>query len=424
MNLICSPLGMVDPMRPKAGTLHIKEAGFDDILLDMNMYCSSWDLENYGTANYRKRNFTQELNARSSLVKTSALNAATQRTDMNNILRKIVKEELCYSIAHGCEIIIVQPLFTGISFAKGDRDAVCHDNWTLVNDNREVLWETNKQYYLDLLQAAKAQSEKDQTFRILLQNQYKVINGQFVRGICSDAAEACQWVDELNAIAGEEIFGMCVDTGVLNVCRQDAYEYIHTLGSRVKAVILRENDGLNDDSLLPFTSAAHRQSQMDWLGIIRGLREIAFDGSLILEFPDTACAFSPLLRPSLLQLAKSVAEYFKWQIEIENLLKKHDAIVLFGAGNMCRNYMKCYGEKYPPLFTCDNNKNLWGTWFEGLEIKPPDALKELPKDCVVFICNVYYKEIEQQLRDIGITNAIEYFNDEYMPNFYFDRIER
>jgi len=139
---------------------------------------------------------------------------------------------------------------------------------------------------------------------------------------------------------------------------------------------------------------------------------------------DTAGVYSPMLKPQLMQLAKSVVDYFKWQIEIESFLKKYNKRVLFGAGNMCRNYMKCYGDKYPPLFTCDNNKALWGTEFEGLEVKNPEELKKLPADCAIFICNMYYREIESQLREMGVTNPIEFFNDEYMESFYVDRLER
>ena len=121
--------------------------------------------------------------------------------------------------------------------------------------------------------------------------------------------------------------------------------------------------------------------------------------------------------------ARSVAEYFKWQIEIEQILKRYSAIVLFGAGNMCRNFIKCYGEKYAPLFTCDNNQVLWGTSFCGLEVKPPEALRSLPEGCAILICNIYYREIEKQLRQMGVGNPIEFFNDEYMPSFYFDRLD-
>lgn len=280
---------------------------------------------------------------------------------------------------------------------------------------------------LDIERAGFAEILSDlelQTSYILLQNRCKEVNGHFVRGENSNAKVLAQRIDTLNTEAGAEKYGVCVDTGALNLCGQDMYEYIHTLDHRVKAVIIRENDGQHDYAMLPFTSVANGQSQMDWLGVIRGLREIAFDGCLIMDFGDTASAFSPLLRPQLLSLAKSIADYFKWQIEIESLLKKYKSIVLFGAGNMCRNYMKTYGEKYTPLFTCDNNKALWGTSFCGLEVKSPEVLKDLPTECAVFICNTYYREIEQQLRGMGIENNIEFFNDEYMPTFYFDVIKR
>ena len=39
--------------------------------------------------------------------------------------------------------------------------------------------------------------------------------------------------------------------------------------------------------------------------------------------------------------------------------------------------MANYGDLYPPLFTCDNNPNMWGKEFCGLEIKSPEVLKEI-----------------------------------------------
>ena len=214
-----------------------------------------------------------------------------------------------------------------------------------------------------------------------------------------------------------------MDVGVCSLCGQDMHEFALALRERMKVVILRDCDGSRESSLLPFTSVCNGQAQTDWLNLLRGLREIGFDGQLFLDMEDTAGAFSPLLRPQLLQLARSVAEYFKWQIEIEQILKRYSAIVLFGAGNMCRNFIKCYGEKYAPLFTCDNNQVLWGTSFCGLEVKPPEALRSLPEGCAILICNIYYREIEKQLRQMGVGNPIEFFNDEYMPSFYFDRLD-
>ena len=77
-------------------------------------------------------------------------------------------------------------------------------------------------------------------------------------------------------------------------------------------------------------------------------------------------------------------------------------------------------EQYPPLFACDNNSNLWETEFEGLVIKNPEELKNLPDDCAIFICNLYYEEIQEQIEAMGLKNPIEWFNDEYLPLKYTD----
>lgn len=214
-----------------------------------------------------------------------------------------------------------------------------------------------------------------------------------------------------------------MDAGNCNLCGQNMYDFALTLGERLKAVILRDCDGNHDNALIPFTSAGQGQARTDWLSFIRGLRQIGFQGEMIISAGDTVNAFPFFLRPEILKLVKTVADYFKWQIELEQVLQKYPARVLFGAGNMCRNYMKCYGEKYPPLFTCDNDRSIWNTDFCGLKVRNPEVLKELPEDCAIFICNIYYKEIREQLQSMGIKNPIEYFNDEYMPSFYFDRLE-
>mgnify|MGYP001038027058 CR=1 FL=1 len=257
---------------------------------------------------------------------------------------------------------------------------------------------------------------------VLLVNQTADLSGHLVRDTLCEPQIAAELIDRLNQRAGNDVFGFCLDMGVCNICGSNTQAFIKALGSRLKAVILRDNNGHSNVSLLPFTCVNRGRIVTDWMGLIRGLRDIRFDGELIVDFMDTLAAFSPLIRPALFQLAREVGDYIQWQIEIENNLKKYKTFVLFGAGNMCRNYMKCYGEQYPPLFTCDNNSTLWGTTFEGLEVKNPEVLKELPSDCCVVICNIYYREIEAQLRAMEIEN-IGYFNDEYMPSFYFDSLE-
>lgn len=423
MNIICSPAGIIDPFRPGQGAMDIGNAGFTHTSMELDMCCPAEELETLG----EKKEENDERSAREfrRMIEDPAeishffekMTAAchenrldipvmfapylprdTKRSDLTRLLIAIQEEALRYCRSLNCGYLVIRPLAS---------------DW-----GREQEWQANHDYYLALAAAAKANQ-----VMILLENGYRQKNGQAVRQGCSDEATVLEWVDRLNEEAGEERFGVCMDVGACSLCGQDMHEFASVLGNRIKAVVLRDCDGYSEGSMLPFTCVCRRQPRTDWLGCIRGLRHIGFDGQLIVKMADTAAGFSPLLRPHLMALAKATADYVKWQIEIETLLKTYDSVVLFGAGNMCRNYMKCYGEKYPPLFTCDNNEKTWGTDFCGLEVKPPAALKTLPGNCGIFICNVYYREIEKQLRDMGVTGRIEFFNDEYMPSFYFDRLK-
>lgn len=394
MNVIYAVSGNADMNSIRQEIMDIAGIGFDGVLADMALCCPEKGLHNFTNPLLQQceRNGIRTLTARAPYLHRNA-----KQEDLEELLTRLAGESIQFCGDAGCQYLIVRPLFAGIT--RGEE------------------WEVNRKYYLSLVDEARKNN-----VTILLENQCRDINGHLVRGICADVSEAAAWVDRLNEAADEERFGFCMDAGACSLCGQNMREFAVMLGSRIKAVILRDCDGHYEASMLPFTCVTHGQPATDWLGLIRGLRQINFDGSLIMDFSSTTAAFSLLLRPQLLLLAKAVADYFKWQISMKNILKKYDTRVLFGAGNMCRNYMKCYGDEFPPLFTCDNNKNRWGGWFEGLEIKPPEALRELPPNCAVFICNIYYREIDQQLREMGISNPIEYFNDEYMPSFYFDRI--
>lgn len=407
MEVVSSITGIVYLEFPNQGLEDIKTAGFKNVLLDLSIYCPGHKLRSFETK-LKPEQIKQDFDKFIKGVQTKNLQVTTallpyllrdtKRTDLNELLLRIGKDCIKMLENIGCKHIIARPLYIGIPLHKE--------------------WEINKAYYLEL-----AKECKNQDTMILLQNQCKDVNGHLVRGVCSDEKIAVKWIDELNKEAGSERFGFCLDVGVCNICGQNMQDMIVTLGERVKTILISDNNGIVEQTLLPFTSRSSDSSITDWLSLIRGLRQVKFDGQLVADCADTSKNFSPILRPQLIALSKSIMDYFKWQIELETSLKKYQSIVLFGAGNMCRNFMKCYGEQYKPLFTCDNNSSIWGTKFCGLEVKNPEELKDLPKDCGIYICNMYYREIEQQLKDLGVEN-IEFFNDEYLSSYYEDRLKR
>ena len=436
MNIICYNV-MVDDERPAQGIRELKMAGFDSLAPDISVQIPDF----YGR--YRNK-----------LQRPKKIGRLSVYEHCSPLFDSCRENEVQIPFVYGLSYKLIDPLqdrkikdnflkeddspdIEAIEAAEAKLEAFikekaeecvefCGRNKVkyilmapIIGDRtRGREWEINHDFYMSF--AGKA---REAGVCILLKNMCRSVGGHLVRGTCAEASVAADWVDKLNEEAGAEAFGFCVDMGICSLCGNDVHEFITTLGSRVKAVILRDCDGHNDAALMPFSCVRRGELQTDWMGLIRGLRDMDFDGELIVNCLDTVRAFSPLLRHTLFRLAKEVGDYIRWQVQLEQNLKKYKSIVLFGAGNMCRNYMKCYGEQYPPLFTCDNNPKLWGMEFEGLMVKNPEALKDLPEDCGVYICNIYYREIETQLREMGIKN-IEYFNDEYMPTFYFDRLER
>jgi len=326
---------------------------------------------------------------------------------MNDYQRALSFASVRCAMDSGCGWCIVPPLFVGVPLEKEKT--------------------VNIDFYRSFLPVLKEFFDRnpDENFKILLQNQCRDHSGHLVRGILSDADEAAGWLRELNdeavKVLGREAFGFCLHIGHTNICGQDLDEITPVLKDQIYAVILTDNDGHEDCEMLPFTCASRGAggilagADTDWLSVIRGLRNIYYDGPIIFAMADTLSSFPVLIRPQLLSFAKTVADFFTWQLTMEQTIARYSHVVLFGAGNMCRSFMMDYGDKYRPLFTCDNNRSRWGEEFCGLTIEPPEMLLDLPEDTGIFICNEYYTEIREQLESMGVKSGIEYFSDRY-PN--------
>ena len=96
-------------------------------------------------------------------------------------------------------------------------------------------------------------------------------------GTCSDISEACQYVDELNEIAGEEIFGFCLDIGHLLLCSIDPYNATKKLGKRIVCFHVHDNNGLADLHVSPYLGICH------WDRFAQAVREIGYTDPLDLE---------------------------------------------------------------------------------------------------------------------------------------------
>ena len=99
----------------------------------------------------------------------------------------------------------------------------------------------------------------------------------YVAGACSEPYEAAAFIDKLNAAAGKECFGLCLDTGHLNLLRIDCRAYIPVLGNRIKALHIHDNDGVTDQHKAPFTG------NFDFMSFCEELKKIRYEGDLSFE---------------------------------------------------------------------------------------------------------------------------------------------
>lgn len=429
MQLIFDPYGAIVNIRRPAGNLQdIHVAGFDSALLDFRTVCKEECFLHMTRARREAsaegQPFLPDEPEKISSVAMPLITSSREkglslpgamapvvpcdRTNpiMNDMQSNLARESAICAIESGCDFCIVPPLFAGIP----------------LEEERKV----NIDFYRSFLPVlAKHPEAVERKFQILLENECRDHGGHLVRGILSDPQDALDWLSELNDAAresfGYDAFGFCLNIGHANICGQDPDEMTPVLKDYLSAVILTDNSGHDDSEYLPFGSASKgvdasfAGENTNWRSVIRGLRKIHYNGPLIFSMADTLQSFPVFVRPQLLTFAKAIADFFIWQLTMEQTIAKYSHVVLFGAGNMCRNYMMDYGEKYPPLFTCDNNSKRWGEDFCGLKIESPEKLKDLPEDTGIFICNEFYTEIRMQLESMGIKSGIEYYSDRY-PN--------
>lgn len=80
-------------------------------------------------------------------------------------------------------------------------------------------------------------------------------------------------------------------------------------------------------------------------------------------------------------------------------------IVIFGTGNYFDNYMMCHGDEAGkrPIFAVDNDVSKAGTVRNGVEIREPEALRQLPQGSFyVVICCAKHQAIGEQLEQLGV----------------------
>lgn len=192
----------------------------------------------------------------------------------------------------------------------GGRYIVVHPATLAYEYGRQDEHDFNICMYRKLIPAAKRLG-----LVVCLENMFVEQNGHLTEGACSDFHEAACIIDELNELAGKELFGFCFDIGHANILGKNMYQSVVFLGHRLKTLHLHDNDGMGDLHNMPFTFArGWNPVATDWKGFLRGLKEIRYQG--VINFETFRCmqGFPVELHPSLLKLQADMGRYFSDQI--------------------------------------------------------------------------------------------------------------
>ena len=160
-----------------------------------------------------------------------------------------------------CPLLVVHPYFYG--------NANCPTTF-------EEEYEGNIKLYSALIPHMKATGVK-----VCLENMWGQAGKKIYQACCADPNEACMYIDKLNEIAGEKIFGFCCDTGHMVLVGLDLYKSIMTLGDRILCFHIHDNDGINDNHYIPGVGTTV------WGRFFKALNELGYDGNLDFETAGT-----------------------------------------------------------------------------------------------------------------------------------------
>ncbi len=146
---------------------------------------------------------------------------------------------------------------------------------------------------------------------VCLENLCTWDNGVATEGICFDPHDAAVLIDKLNAEAGKEAFGLCMDIGHMQLVAKDIRSYAPILGNRIKCLHIHDNDAHADRHLAPFTGTTN------WKNVCSALKSIGYRGDLSFECvnqPRKAQKFDDDLVLPWLELIRKTGEILRKHI--------------------------------------------------------------------------------------------------------------
>lgn len=117
-------------------------------------------------------------------------------------------------------------------------------------------------------------------------------------GLYTTASALAELIDGV----GKRSAGACWDTGHANLTGQNQKESLTTLGNRLHALHIADNNGLRDEHVPPFFG------NIDWREILLTLREIGYDGDFTYEAHNFVRKQPDVMKDAALHFQSELAE--------------------------------------------------------------------------------------------------------------------
>ncbi|MBQ8404032.1 MAG: sugar phosphate isomerase/epimerase [Clostridia bacterium] len=306
MKLSVQTHGTTDVIGIDAGFAAISAAGFDAVDLDM-AYPYKWaDLENGVKSDFydddkiypyvdkikaEAEKYGIEIAQAHAPAPLYIKNSPEGSKNVQDDVRKCI--EVCEHI--GCPRLVVHPLFDG-----GTR----YPSMT-----KEQEYKANMEFYTSIIPLLKKHKVV-----CCLENMWSQDwkSKKIYTAVCSDINETIRYIDELNAIAGERLFGFCLDIGHLLLLGQDPCYWVEQLGDRLETLHTHDNDGVHDEHIIPYMGCAN------WERFVLGLRKIGYKGNLSFEVAEFNGKFPKELVPAALNMIGDIGRYLAGRITAES----------------------------------------------------------------------------------------------------------
>lgn len=203
----------------------------------------------------------------------------------------VTKRSIEITAACGCDKIVVHPCL----------------EWDL---GRNALtpkeeWDLNIKFYSELIPTLRKN-------RVMCCLENMIVfdpNKKPFGAICTQASQANRYMEALNDIAGERLFGICLDTGHLLLAGVDIENTIMELGENLVALHIHDNDGREDQHNAPYVGGI-----MQWDRFIRGLKNNGYKGNLSFETGGATGRYPKSLLIPALNMLGETAKYFRDEI--------------------------------------------------------------------------------------------------------------